>query len=96
MTGLADRFTVVCSVVRMPVGPEPAAAGVPDVHDDGERESGWQYEVSGTGDIPVVMVRGSWVGRPQWEAIRTGDPGEYRICTANTDPNFCAQLTIAP
>ncbi|GEM_PF-4571223 len=23
-------------------------------------------------------------------------PGEYRICTANTDPNFCAELTITP
>ena len=21
-------------------------------------------------------------------------PGEYRICTANTDPNFCAELTV--
>jgi len=41
---------------------------------------------------PDVGVDGTIPGRALIPEPAT--PGEYRICTANTDPNFCAELTI--
>ena len=43
-------------------------------------------------DWPSVGVDGTIPGRALIPEPAT--PGEYRICTANTDPNFCAELTI--
>lgn len=43
---------------------------------------------------PDVGVDGSIPGRALIPEPAT--PGEYRICTAMSDPSFCAELTITP
>lgn len=39
------------------------------------------YEISGTGEVPLVMVHGSWIGRRQWDAIVPQFPDDFRIVT---------------
>ena len=39
------------------------------------------YEISGTGDIPLVLVHGSWLDRRQWDAILPHFPDDFRVVT---------------
>jgi pimeloyl-ACP methyl ester carboxylesterase len=39
------------------------------------------YELSGTGEIPLVLVHGSWVSHHDWEFIRSGLDNNFRVLT---------------
>ena len=39
------------------------------------------YEIHGTGEIPLVMVHGSWIARRQWEPVVTQLADSFRVLT---------------
>ena len=39
------------------------------------------YEIGGTGEIPLVMVHGSWIARRQWDAIVSQFPDDFGVVT---------------
>jgi pimeloyl-ACP methyl ester carboxylesterase len=39
------------------------------------------YEITGDGDIPLVLVHGSWVSRRSWDLVVTGLAKSFRVVT---------------
>ena len=79
--GWEVRYFLTSSEGREPSGPpeEPGGWWMPPDNPD---RLEWPA-VGVAGPVDYVLAPGP------------AAPGEYRICTANMDPNFCAELTLA-